>query len=107
LTNNERLYGLLGLAARAGKIVFGTEACKSGIEKKKVKLMLLAKDASERTKINFEEICRKENIPIVEILTVDILSKAIGKTNKVIIGITDGNFSKEMLKIINGGEVIG
>ena len=35
------------------------------------------------------------------------LSKAIGKQNKAVIGITDVNFSNEMLKIINGGEVIG
>lgn len=107
MTNNERLCGLLGLATRAGKIVFGTEACKNEIERRKVKLILLASDASERTKTNFKEICRKVDIPIEEVLSTETLSKVIGKTNKVVVGIIDGNFSKEMLKIINGGEVIG
>ena len=107
MTNSERLCGLLGLATRAGKVVFGSEACKSAIEKKKVKLVLIAKDASERTKINFNEICKKTNIPIQEVLTVDTLSSAIGKNNKAMIGIVDINFSKEILKIINGGEIIG
>lgn len=107
MTNNEKLCGLLGLATKAGKVVFGTEACKSGIEKKKIKLMLIATDASDRTKINFKKICEEIDIPILEVLTVDDLSYAIGKNNKVIVGITDVSFSKEMMKIINGGEVIG
>ena len=38
---------------------------------------------------------------------IEILSKAIGKNNKAVIGIKDGNLSKEIYKIINGGEVIG
>jgi len=107
LTSNEKICGLLGLATRAGKIVFGTEACKTGIEKKKIKLMLLARDASDRTKGSFKEICHKADIPIYEVLTIETLSKAIGKTNKVTVGIMDVNFSKEISKIINGGEVIG
>ena len=107
MTNNERICGLLGLATRAGKIVFGTEACKSEIEKNKVKLLIIAEDASERTKMNFKEICNSENIPILEILETEVLSKSIGKDNKVVVGIKDVNFSKEILKIINGGEVIG
>lgn len=107
MTSSEKLCGLLGLATRAGKTVFGTEACMSAIEKRKVKLILLASDASERTKTNFKEICNKNNIEVSEMLKMESLSKAIGKTDKVVVGIVDANFSKEMLKIINGGEVIG
>ena len=107
MTNKERISGLLGLATRAGKTVFGAEACISSIEKKKVKLLLIAEDASDRTKKNFKEKCEKENIPSVEVLTIEDLSKSIGKINKAIVGIMDVNFSREMLKIINGGEVIG
>ncbi len=107
MTNNEKLCGLLGLATRAGKTVFGTEACKSSIEKRKVKLMIIAEDAADRTKINFKQICKQEDITIWEGLTIENLSKAIGKENKAVVGIIDVNFSKEMLKIISGGEVIG
>ena len=107
MTNSNKICGLLGLATRAGKIVFGTEACKSSIGKKKVKLLIIAEDASDRTKKNFEEICKKADIPSIEVLTIEDISKSIGKINKAVIGITDINFSKEMFKIINGGEVIG
>lgn len=107
MTNKERLCGLLGLATRAGKTVFGTEACIGSIEKKKVKLVIISKEAAYRTKTNFKEICKKNNVPIWEGMTIESLSKAIGKSNKAVVGITDVNFSKEMLKIIDGGEIIG
>lgn len=38
---------------------------------------------------------------------IEELSKAIGKPNKAIVGIKEVNLSKEILKINNGGDVIG
>ena len=38
---------------------------------------------------------------------IEELSKAIGKSNKAILGIKDINLSNEIQKINNGGEVIG
>ena len=104
---DKKICGLLGLARRAGKLIFGTEACKQELESKKVKLIIIATDAAERTKMNFKNICSKAKVPIVEVLTLDELSKAIGKDNKAVVGIKDTNFSNEITKIINGGEAIG
>lgn len=104
---NNKILGLLGLATRAGKTVFGTESSKEAIEQKKVKLLIIAEDAADRTKKNFEQICCKYNIPIKVILTIEEISKSIGQNNKAMVGIKDTNFSKEILKIINGGEIIG
>ena len=44
-------------------------------------------------------------IDIVIYGKIDILSKAIGKSNKAIIGIEDINIANEILKINNGGEL--
>ena len=104
---NNRVCGLLGLATRAGKTVFGTEECMQAIEKKKIKLLIIATDAAERTKMNFKNICSKSNVPIIEYLSSDELSKSIGQNNKAVVGIKDANFSNEIIKIINGGEAIG
>ena len=104
---NSKICGLLGLARRAGKLSFGTEACKKDIEKNKIKLIIIAKDSAERTKMNFKNICKEKNIPIFEILNIEEISNSIGQNNKAIIGIKDINFSNEIIKIINGGEAIG
>lgn len=104
---NNKICGLLGLARRAGKLTFGTEACLQEIDKNRVNLIIIATDAAERTKMNFKNICSEKEIPIFEILSIEEMSKAIGQSNKAVVGIKDINFSKEIIKIINGGEAIG
>ena len=104
---NNKICGLLGLARRAGKITFGTETCIQELEKNNIKLVIIANDASERTKMNFINIWKNKKIPIYQILNIDDISNAIGQSNKAVIGIKDTNFSNEIIKIINGGEAIG
>lgn len=104
---NNKIYGLLGLARRAGKISFGTESAKETIEKNKAKLVIVAEDCSDRTKKNFELMCKNQNIPIREYGNIEELSKCIGQNNKAVIVIKEENFAKELLKKIDGGEIIG
>ena len=107
IDKKENLLGLLGLSSRAGKVISGTDACIEYINKNKIKLMILAKDASDRTKLKFNQIAESKKIPIYEFGSIDEISKSIGKKNKAIIGITDINFSKEIIKRFDGGDVIG
>lgn len=106
MTNN-KILGLIGLSAKAGKICFGTDSTVDNITKRKVKLVIIANDASERSKSKFFELCKNYNIHIIEFENIDNLSKSIGKSNKAVIGIKDINLAKEIEKIYNGGEVIG
>ncbi len=98
---------LIGLATRAGKIAFGTVSVTETITNKKAKLVIIAKDAAERTQRNIIRIANENNIKVRLYETIQTLSKSIGKENKAVISIKDGNFSNEILKIIDGGEVIG
>ncbi|MCI8345941.1 MAG: 50S ribosomal protein L7ae [Clostridia bacterium] len=98
---------MLGLATRAGKISFGTESVIDTITKKKSKLVIVALNASERTKRNIEKTANECNVKMRIYETIETLSKSIGKENKAVISINDINFANEILKIIDGGEVIG
>ena len=104
---NNKILGLIGLAARARKVCFGADMVEERTDKKKVKLLIIAENASIRTKDKFKKLAEKENVPIIIKGEIEILSKAIGKSNKAIIGIEDTNLSNEIQKINNGGEVIG
>ena len=104
---NNKVYGLLGLATKAGKITFGTESCLDMIAKKKVKLIIVAEDSSERTINNFKEKCGQNNIDFYIFGNKDDISRAIGKTNKTVVGIKDKNLAGAIQKILNGGDVIG
>ena len=107
MEKNNKIYGLIGLARRAGKISFGTESSAETIEKKKAKLVIVAKDCSDRTKKNFKDLCQRLNVEIRIEGTIEELSKSIGQVNKAVIVIKDENFAKEILKRIDGGEIIG
>lgn len=107
MINNSKVLGLLGLCAKSGNIVCGTDACLEDMKKNRVKLLIVAEDASDRTKRNFEFMCKNLNIPICILGDIENLSKAIGKKNKAVIGIKGESFAKEILKITNGGDVIG
>ena len=104
---DNKVYGILGLARRAGKISFGTESSIETIQKGKAKLVIVTTDSSDRTKNNFEELSKKFNVEFRIFGTIENLSKSIGQNNKAVIVIKDKNFSNEIVKKIDGGEVIG
>ena len=104
---NKKILGLIGLSAKAGKISFGSDSVEEQIKKKKIKLVIIAEDSSERTKDKFKKLSEDNDVSYIIVGKMEELSKAIGKSNKAIIGIKDLNLSKEIQKISNGGEVIG
>lgn len=107
MISQNKVLGLIGLSAKAGKIEYGADAVEEAIKRKKAKLVIVAEDAADRTKENFKFLCNKSNIYYVIFGEKEIISKAIGKNNKAIIAIKDKNLSNEIYKIICGGEAIG
>lgn len=106
MTNN-KVMGLIGLCAKAGKLTYGTDVCIELIQKKKAKLIIVAQNAAERTKKNMKFICDNNKVNICFYGEIEDLSHSIGKQNKAVIGIREVNFANQILKIINGGEIIG
>ena len=91
---------------KLGKIISGNDAVIEGIKKHKIKLVILAEDASDKTKKNIEYVCTTSGIKVIEFSTIEKLSSAIGKKNRAIIGVTDNNFSEGIMKKINGGDLL-
>ncbi len=77
------------------------------IDKKKVKLILISEEASERTKQNFIKKCKEFLIPVFVYGKTEELSRCVGKINKVVIGIIEKNLANEIVKIIDGGDING
>lgn len=102
-----KVYGLLGISMKAGKVTFGTDSTMDMISKRKIKLLIIAKDSSERTIKHFKEKCSKYNIPCYIFGSKEEISNAIGKENKAIIGIKDNNLAEAIKRILDGGDVIG
>lgn len=103
---NNKIRGLLGLSAKAGKIVSGFDAVSECIVKKKAKLVIVSVEASDKTKNNIKYLCEKNEIMCIEYGEINFLSEAIGKRNKAVICIKDINFATAIKKYFDGGDII-
>ena len=83
------------------------DAVSDEIRRNKVKLLIVAEDASKKTIENIKYLAEKKNIKVVVIGNIQNNSKAIGKENRAIIGIKDKNIADGIIKIIYGGEAFG
>jgi ribosomal protein L7Ae-like RNA K-turn-binding protein len=91
-----RTYSMIGLASKAGKLVSGEDAVRNSIRSGKVKLTILAEDASDNTKKRFTNSAAFYNIALVTWGLKEDIGNSIGKSQRSVIGITDENFSKSI-----------
>lgn len=101
-----KIYGLLGICAKAGDLVSGTDIVIETIEKKKARLVIVASDSSDKTIKNMKFICDKNNVPIYVFGNIESISKSIGKENRAVIAIKNENIAREIIKKICGGDSI-
>lgn len=86
------------------KLYPGYELVLEEIKKKKVKLVIVANDASQKTKDNITFFSEKYNIPLIIFGNIESNSKSIGKRGRAVIGITDSGLADKIQKLIIGGE---
>jgi ribosomal protein L7Ae-like RNA K-turn-binding protein len=95
---NQAFLTLLGFAQKAGKLVAGEDTVHIALKKKKVKLLIVAGDASENTKDRANQWKTSFGVEFLEVFDKETLSQAIGKSNRALIGVTDQGFATQMLK---------
>ncbi|HHW08045.1 MAG TPA: 50S ribosomal protein L7ae [Clostridia bacterium] len=93
----ERIEGLLGFAARAGKAVAGEQAVRTKLRYGKIHLILLAEDASKEVISYFSHKSREMGIPVICTGTKVKLGWVIGKSRRAVVGISDRQFAKSIL----------
>lgn len=98
---SKEILSLLGLATRARKITTG-DILINDIRSKKTSFVIIAKDCSENSKKKITDKCHFYSVDYVIIGTTDELSHAIGKINRVAIGINDKGFANKIKSILGG-----
>ena len=99
-TNEDKIYSFLGLATRAGKVVSGDDSTLLDLKKGNIKLIIVAKDASENTKKLFKDKASYRNIPYVYFSNKLQLGYAIGKAPRATLGLKDINFANKILELM-------
>ncbi|AVQ32883.1 hypothetical protein C7J88_01215 [Staphylococcus muscae] len=102
--NQQQFLNFLGLAMRAGKVKTGESVLLAEIKKQRLKLVLIAEDASANTKKILMNKCTTYKIPYRVVSSRHELGVAIGKESRVNIGITDNGFAKKLIAMIDEEE---
>ena len=96
----EKIVNFLGLAMRAGKVKTGESVIINEIKKHRIQLVIIAEDASENTKKIIQNKCESYHISFRIFGTRSELGQALGKVERVNVGITDQGFAKKLLSMI-------
>ena len=108
--DQNKVYSLLSLCMRAGKVKSGEFATLEAIRKKTAQMVIVSEDASENTTKQFRDKCKYYNVPIYIFGDKESLGHAIGKDVRTSLAITDKGLSeslrKNLLEKENGTEEI-
>ena len=96
--DSNKVYSLLGLCVKAGKLRSGEVACLDAIRKKTAQLVIIADDATENTKKQFSDKCSYYKVPFVYFGDKKTLGHAIGKDVRTSLAITDEGLALSLRK---------
>ncbi len=95
-----KVYGLIGIARRARKVVMG-ESVITAIQNKNAKVVLISEEASANTKKKISDKCQYYNITFCFVDDI-LLNQSLGEFNKKVIAITDEGMSKKIVQYMKG-----
>ena len=101
MNTNVQLIQLLGLAARARKIISGEELVVREIRNGNAKLVLLATDAAPNSSKKIKDKCTFYNVEYHVYGDRYDLGHATGKEARVAIAVVDNGFAKKMSSLLN------
>jgi len=90
----EKIAGFLGMAQRAGKMVSGELAAEKAVASGQAAALIVAADASERTKETLLRAAGAKGIPVHSVLTKEELGRCLGKENRAVAALMDKGFAK-------------
>lgn len=94
----DKTLSMLGLAARAGKVVSGEFTVEKEVKSGKACLVLVAEDASDNTRKKFQNMCEFYQVPIRVCYDREHLGHFIGKEFRASVAVLDEGFSNTILK---------
>jgi len=100
MSKKSNVMTMLGFARKSGEVISGEAAVKAVLKKGQVYLLIMAEDLSENRKKYWSYLANEVEIPIFVIGNKKELGISIGLSPRSIIGVTDADMAKSMVKMI-------
>ncbi len=101
----EQALRLLGLAARAGGVVPGTDRVRIAARRDELQFVLVADDASANAREKLLPLLAARRVPYREVYTRAELGEAVGRSPLSAIGLTDASLAGRIRELISGSGV--
>lgn len=96
--NEQKIFNLLSMAQRAGRIASGDFAINRAVQEKKARLLLVARDASGETKKSYRQMALNAGIELFYIGDRELLGHCIGKDFRAAAAVLDAGFANAIAK---------
>lgn len=93
------LTGFLGLTRKSGNLSLGGNLTEAALKRGKVKLIIIAEDASLNTVKKFRNYSISHKVECLSILTMDEMGEALGKGEIAVIGVLDDKMAKKLKEL--------
>ncbi|MEG0369154.1 MAG: ribosomal L7Ae/L30e/S12e/Gadd45 family protein [Hungatella sp.] len=105
MENNQKVFNLIGLATKAGKIASGEFSTEKAVKDGKACMVVISEEASDNTRKMFTNMCTYYQVPIYFWGKKDELGHAMGKESRASLAVLDVGLAKAIVKQmnINGG----
>ena len=95
---NEKVLNLLHMARKAGSVQMGFGACQRSCFQGKARLIIVAKDLSEKQKMNLKKMADAYNVKFFEFGTKQFLGNSFNLRDVGILCVEDKNFTNGIVK---------
>ncbi len=95
---SDKTLGLLGLAAKAGRIQSGEFSTEKAVKQRKAFLVIVASDASDNTKKMFRNMCSYYRVPFYSYGTKEKLGHAIGRQFRASLACTEEHLASALIQ---------
>lgn len=90
----DRILSMLGIAAKAGKVVSGEFSTEKAVKTGKAHLVIVSEEASGNTKKQFSDMTAFYKVPCYFYGDKESLGRCIGKEFRASLAITDENLAR-------------
>ena len=98
-----KIFNLLGLMQRAGKLITGEDLIVKNLKNNKIKLLVIAQDCGINTKKKLEDKANFYKVECINFSDIESISTAIGRDNRVAVGMIDEGFVKKFRQLLEEG----
>ena len=96
----KKIYSLLGLARKAGRIGSGGFLTERSVKSFKAYLVIVASDSSDNTKKKFRDSCNYYEVPYYEFGEKDVLGHSLGNEMRSCAAVNDEGFAKRLIALL-------